>query len=125
MRRGTTAAGLFGDLLRDLRIQKGLTMREVGERIGSPAATVSQAEKGKRAVKEPKLGLWATALKVDESFLRHRWESFQREFPDGPVVRRRGKSSPQLELFELIGSLTAPERNQAVGYIHRLIEERK
>ena len=50
MRRGTPAAILFGELLHDIRIERGMTMRQVGEKLGAPAATVSQAEKGKRAV---------------------------------------------------------------------------
>lgn len=45
MRRGTKAAELFGELLYELRTEKRFSMRHVGRKIGSPAATVSQVEK--------------------------------------------------------------------------------
>jgi transcriptional regulator with XRE-family HTH domain len=48
-------------------------MRAVGDRIGVPAATVSQVEKGERAVKEPKIATWAAALDVEEADLRELW----------------------------------------------------
>lgn len=126
MRRGTQAAILFGELLYELRVAKGFTMRHVGLKIGAPPATVSQCEKAQRAVKEPKLEDWAHALEVDVSFLRERWLHFQREHPDGPINRNRGKSltTKQLVVNEL-QQLTAPERQQVIGYIHRLLEERK
>lgn len=49
------------------------SMRQVGEKIGAPAATVSQIEKGQRALKEPKIAAWAAALEVGEADLRELW----------------------------------------------------
>ena len=48
-------------------------MRQVAEKIGAPAATVSQIEKGQRALKEPKIAVWAAALEVSETDLRELW----------------------------------------------------
>jgi transcriptional regulator with XRE-family HTH domain len=74
MRRGTPSAELFGGLLTMIRLAgTGCSMRRIGERIGAPAATVSQTEKGQRALKEPKLSAWASALEVDESDLHDLW----------------------------------------------------
>ena len=49
------------------------SMRQVGEKIGAPAATVSQIEKGQRALKEPKIAAWAAALEVNEADLHELW----------------------------------------------------
>lgn len=48
-------------------------MRQVGQSIGAPAATVSQVEKGQRALKEPKIAPWAAALEVSEADLHELW----------------------------------------------------
>ncbi|MCB1256757.1 MAG: helix-turn-helix transcriptional regulator [Microthrixaceae bacterium] len=74
MRRGTPSAKLFGDLLSMLRtVGTGQSMRQVGDRIGVRAATISQIEKGQRALKEPKIAMWADALDVSEVDLRELW----------------------------------------------------
>ena len=54
-------------------------MREVGERVpvSAPAATVSQIEKGERALKEPKIPQWAKALRVREIDLLELWQLCQ------------------------------------------------
>lgn len=48
-------------------------MRAIGQRIGAPAATVSQIEKGQRALKEPKIATWAAALEVRADDLNELW----------------------------------------------------
>ncbi len=74
MRRGTPSAELFGDLLAVIRMAgTRASMRQVGEKIGAPAATVSQIEKGQRALKEPKIAGWAAALEVSEADLHELW----------------------------------------------------
>jgi hypothetical protein len=62
-------------------VGSGDSMRQVGERIGvpAPAATVSQIEKGERALKEPKIADWAKALKVREADLLELWQLSQGE----------------------------------------------
>lgn len=74
MRRGTPSAELFGDLLAMIRrAQTRASMRRVGDDIPAPAATVSQVEKGQRAVKFDKLEVWAGALNVETDELRELW----------------------------------------------------
>lgn len=74
MRRGTPAAKVFGSLLSLVRsVGTGHSMRQVGLSVGAPAATVSQVEKGQRALKEPKIAPWATALEVSEADLHELW----------------------------------------------------
>lgn len=74
MRRGTPAAELFGGLIFMLRSAgTRSSMREVGDQVGAPAATVSQVEKGQRALKEPKISAWAAALEVSEADLHQLW----------------------------------------------------
>jgi transcriptional regulator with XRE-family HTH domain len=48
-------------------------MRQVEEKIGARTATVSQNENGQRALKEPKIAVWAAALEVSEADLRELW----------------------------------------------------
>jgi hypothetical protein len=58
-------------------------MRHVGESVGAPAATVSQVEKGQRALKEPRIGPWAAALDVSEADLHELWLLCQGLVPVG------------------------------------------
>lgn len=53
----------------------------MGDKIGSPAATVSQIEKGQRALKELKIGSWAAALGVDQRDLHELWALCQGLIP--------------------------------------------
>ncbi|MEY2469442.1 MAG: hypothetical protein QOF21_2140 [Actinomycetota bacterium] len=59
-------------------------MRQVGNKIGAPAATVSQIEKGQRALKEPKIAEWAAALEVTDDDLHELWVLSQGRIPAGP-----------------------------------------
>lgn len=80
MRRGTPSAELFGGLLAMIRTAgTAESMRQFGEKISAPAATVSQIEKGQRALKEPKIAVWSKALNVDESYLLELWQLSQGE----------------------------------------------
>ena len=125
MRRGTQAAIIFGEYLYKLRTDAGLTMRELGARVGVPAATISQTEKGQRALKEPKLSAWADGLGINQKTLNYHWRRVQIAYPDGPIVRRREKSITPKSLEILILDLTGPERNRVCGYIDALLENRK
>jgi len=58
-------------------------MRQVGESVGAPAATLSQVEKGQRALKEPRIALWAAALEVSEADLHELWLLCQGLVPVG------------------------------------------
>jgi transcriptional regulator with XRE-family HTH domain len=125
MRRGTPSAMFFGQLLCELRTYKQFSMRHIARKIGVPAATVSQVEKAQRAVKEPKLAAWASALEVDETFLRERWLFFQKEYPDPPILRTHHKTRTKDQVLVLFDQLTGVERSLVTGYIHRLLEERE
>lgn len=125
MRRGTEAAKAFGKILYDRRIELGLTMRQVADKIGVPAATVSQVEKAQRAVKEEKLELWSEALGFDHSFLWRQWDFVQKRFPDGPIVRTgRRRAAEKTEVEDLLKELTSTERTQVFGYMQGLIDSR-
>jgi len=56
-----------------MRWGTGDSMRALGEKIGISAAGVSQIEKGQRALKDPKIALWAAALEVDQDDLHELW----------------------------------------------------
>lgn len=59
----------------------GHSMRQVGDAIGAPPATVSQVEKGERALKEPKVAAWADALGVSRADLHELWLLSQGQIP--------------------------------------------
>ena len=85
MRRGTPSAELFGGLLFIVRTAgAGRSMRQVGDELGAPPATVSQVEKGERALKEPKISAWAGALGVSGDDLHELWTLSQGQVPAGP-----------------------------------------
>lgn len=89
MRRGTPAAEKFGKLLCSYRIDAGLTLRQLGEKVGGTATTVYQIENNERALKEPKLNTWADALGISRRAFKAEWIRVQRENPDPPIVRRQ------------------------------------
>lgn len=82
MRRGTPSATLFGEILLILRKNTNQSMSALGAKIGSPAATISQIEKGQRALKEEKIRIWANALNVDEVEFKKLWLLSQGYHPE-------------------------------------------
>ncbi len=106
MRRGTPSAELFGALLALVRTAgTGGSMRQVGDRLGAPAATVSQVEKGQRALKAPKIAAWSKALSVSERDLLQLWRLSQGEvlvgdrltfYSDAGVRVSTGEPSPSV-----------------------------
>jgi transcriptional regulator with XRE-family HTH domain len=104
MRRGTPSAVLFGEFLAMIRkAGTRASMRKIGDQIGSPAATVSQVEKGQRALKSEKIALWAQALEVDEEGLRELWWMSQGKVPVGDrrAFYTEDDARPVLETKEL------------------------
>src|ERR1035437_3152609 len=101
MRRGSASAELLGHLLAWVRwAGTGDSMRAMGEKIGSPPATVSQIENGQRALKEPKIASWAAALGVVEADLYELWVLCQGLVPAG-----RGRPVFYRERPDVLGSV--------------------
>lgn len=123
MRRGTPSAELFGGLLAIIRITgTGRSMRQVGDRIGAPASTVSQVEKGQRALKEPKIAAWAVALEVNKADLHELWFLSQGLIPvDGGRVLFYSDRPQTLGTEPLRDGLVPPMSNgQDLEPIYRL-----
>lgn len=121
MRRGTPAAKEFGLFLKNLRLYSGQSMRELGEKVGLPAGSVSQIEAAERALKEYRLDAWADALGVGRPYLKRVWMKTQKDNPDPPLIRGRSKSVSPLTLEKKIKGLESNERNQVLGYIDALL----
>lgn len=67
----------FGDTLRDLRQQRGMTQKELGNTLGVSAQMIAQYENGKR---KPKLGTLqqiAASLNVPTDYFLNRYDGFQ------------------------------------------------
>ncbi|MFI6263466.1 hypothetical protein [Micromonospora sp. NPDC051006] len=98
-------------------------MRQVAEKIGAPVATVSQTEKGQRALKEPKIGVWAAALKVGEAELHELWVLSQGLVPAGDrLVFYADPSNPLAAAFLGAETLRALRERPDLEPIYRLAE---
>lgn len=126
MRRGTKAAEVFGQQVREIRERKGMTMRAVAAKLpGEPAAAyVSQVEKAQRVVKEDKLEVWAYALGVSHTQLRRLWLTAERSYPAPAITRKKGKSQPKSKLLARFDELNSTERMRVLGYMDALVEAR-
>lgn len=69
MKPGAFDPLVTGARIRHFRKRRGLTLDQLGQRIGKPAPYLSQLENGKRKVTEPVLGDIASALDVSPSDL--------------------------------------------------------
>lgn len=98
-------------------------MRHVGDKIGAPAATVSQIERGQRALKEPKIAAWADALEVSEDDLHELWVLSQGRIPVGDRFAFYGDSPDVLGIEPLEDDIVAALRNRPdLEPIYRLAE---
>lgn len=105
MRRETPSAKLFGELLTTIRLAgTGSSMRRIAERIGTPSATVSQVERGQRALKQPKIAAWAEALEVPAADLEELWHLSQGQ------VRLKGGLGFYRKHPEALGALPSEPR---------------
>lgn len=78
MRRGTPSALLFGQCMIIIREEYCReSQRAIGRRIDVPSATISQIEKGYRALKEKWIPRHAKALEVSQNDLKELWWATQ------------------------------------------------
>lgn len=94
----TQAAGAVPDFdihdrLRKAREYSGLDQTQLADRMGVSRGTVSNAERGQRAVRTIVVRAWALATGVDRAWL----ETGKAPDPDGPGAqwRAREDSNPQ------------------------------
>lgn len=125
MRRGTPSAIAFGQYLCRVRKVENMTMTQMAKKIGCPPATISQIERGERSLKESKLAVWAAALNVDFGIFQDVWAKYEKQSEaDPPIVRTRKNAIPGKDLEKLFLSLTSPEKQQVLGYIHCILDQR-
>lgn len=124
MRRGTQSAALFGSLLAVIRAAGiAASMRQIGDEIGAPAATVSQVEKGQRALKAPKIAVWSRALGVGESDLLELWRLSQGEVLVGDRLTFYTDAGEGLRTGALSASIAEQlEKRPDLEPIYRLAE---
>lgn len=122
MRRGTPGAIALGDFLCTIRKSKCMTMRQVSLVLDCHPSEVSNIEKGLRALKEPKIELWAKALEVETWVIRDEWLKYD-AMEEPPIVRTRRTPMPSKELVELIYNLSGLQRERVRGYIDCLLKE--
>lgn len=81
----------LGDKIKMLRIKQGLTLEEVGERVGVGKSTVRKWESGQIAnMRRDKIALVAKALNVSPAYLMG-WSDFESEaqYPVSKRIRER------------------------------------
>ena len=86
----------FKDVLRERRMALGLTLEEVGERVGVSKATVLRWESGEiESVRSDKIALLAQALGVTPAQLMG-WTEAQRPESEGPTYTILSRGARQL-----------------------------
>lgn len=126
MRRNTKSAIEFGRQVRAIRLEKGLTQRELAEKINAVNTYISIIETGRRVLNLKYVPLWADALGVSKGRLLKIWQECN-AYDDSPrrIVNKRWTVIQQDDLRKLIGELSAPDRQRVLGYIDAVLEERK
>lgn len=123
MRRGTEAAKHFGAYLRKRRTDKGLTIAQIAERLGTYSATVSQMELAVRSVKKEMLDDFAAAYEIGPKTLHKVWKEVQTYYPEEPIKRTRTVAVSPDTLEELISKLGSNDRQRVYGYVEALLEK--
>jgi len=90
--------------------------------MDSTAATVSQTEKGDRALKPWRLGLWAKALEIDVADLCREWDRCD-DIQAPPIMRNRTSAVESDKLYYSIRQLRSADRSRVEGYIDRILED--
>jgi len=109
----------FGDKLRNIRLKKGISQRQVAETLGYPSQSyVSDAENNKFIPKQEKLKLWAKALGM----------TFQ-EIEDlllEAELEERGMTDPAFTLmFKDIPKMSAEEKRSILRAYEAVREARE
>jgi transcriptional regulator with XRE-family HTH domain len=79
----------LGEWLRQLREERGLTLREVADAVGTDLAHLQKIELGQRLPTEEQTGRLAKYFKLDETETQARRiaEKFQHEFAEHPAAK--------------------------------------
>ena len=115
----------FGDKLRQIRLEKGLSQEQVAKELGYPSNTyVSDAERGKFIPQSDKLEKWARALdmtqeQMDELLLESKLQDlglddpgFTLMFKEVPNMTREEKQS-LIRAYEAVIKARKPKRKKA------------
>lgn len=109
----------MGELMKKLRLERGLTLEEVGERVGVGKSTVRKWENGDIAnMRRDKIALVAKALGVSPAYLMG-WTDVPYETTDytSAGIAARGKSAEWRAMMEDI------EHSRALGALDALYDE--
>lgn len=117
--------------LRELRAQKGLTMKQVGTAMGLAESTISLYETGKRQPDYETLGRFADYFGVSVDYLLGREESPAPETRDGSEDReireylQMIKDDSKLRMmFDLAKDASLEEIKATVAFLKALREQR-
>lgn len=117
---GTTMLENIGDKIKEKRLLQGMTLTELGDKIGVGASTVRKWETGYiKDIKSDKIQKLANALKVTPAYLMGWDEKEPAQKPQEPI-KRKLRSVARLEENEL----TEEEDKDLQNYIDFLIAKR-
>lgn len=112
----------MGEKIYNLRMEKGLTLEEVGEKCGVGKSTVRKWENGMIAnMRRDKIAKLADALGCSPSYLMG-WEDNANSDDTSDIVVELLSNNRLLEYVIKLNSLSHSKREKAYGYIDCLSE---
>lgn len=130
----------IGQRIKQTRMNKGMTMEELGKIIGVRRATISRYESGEIGVNGPKIEAIAAALDVTPGYLMgwvdhprqmNLWESAGASFNEQMAAysemgeSQAKKSGKRMALESLINSATEEEIDLITQLVEAVIKNRK
>lgn len=99
---------LFPERLKELRIEKGITLEELAKNIGTTKTTLSRYENGERSPKLQLVGLLANYFQVDMAWL------------SGQAIYKN-----TLDVLPVYNQLTSPRQQKVYNFAENQLEEQE
>lgn len=112
-----------GDILKAIRIENGLTQKELGERLKIGQATIACYENGQREPHIVNLAAYADFFGCSIDYLVGRTDDFGNLVADGRRGEQAALTDEERELLKKYHSLSAREKSQLSGYIDGLMRK--
>lgn len=113
----------MGDLIKELRIEKGMTLEDLGDKVGVGKSTVRKWENGMIAnMRRDKISKVANALGVSPSYLMG-WESNLEN--SGSFVANMMMDVEFTNYAKILYEMNDEQRNRVYGYIDAIKKESK
>ena len=116
---------LLPEKLKKARKKKGYTQAYVAGQLDIEIGTLSGYERGYRRPSAELLAKLAELYNVPVDFLLGRVYKGKKEFADFQMVLRDDYGDVAVEVLKLLKQLDEKEQYKAVGYLERMVEQKK